>query len=301
MVRAGLLLICFLLGFAGAALVGPRQLPVSPMGLRSRRRCLRGRARCSRLPGQWRQMPRASFYAQPCRGGARPRLDIARGLGLARDGGAALRFGCARAEAGISRLNRACGFALGRMAAQRSIRGCDLGGPSAIAGYSATFMRPFPPRSPNRAADGRLSGDRERHPQPGRSNARDDAGGGAGSQRASAAAELAVLKKALIESNNQSWRNQHLPVVASLSAASLARLRVHRAIRGRRDRVSLTAPPLTILLAGGPRPGAGRRAGSAICSRATSVVPFNRPRSTASTSTGSRGRASRSWRCRRLA
>ncbi len=70
-----------------------------------------------------------------------------------------------------------------------------------------------------------------------------------------ASTDLSTVERALIQCNNQSWRNLHLPVVACLSGRSLFRLRLHRVIRARRDRLSLTAPPLILLLHGGRRPG----------------------------------------------
>ncbi len=228
MVRAGLLLICFLLGFAGAALVGPRQLHVSPIGLKIATALLAIVALAVLASLAMAADAEGAAFARALPRWARPRLDIARGLGLART--AALR--CA---SGVRELSRTIG-------------GVRAFAPTLLASCSALAAR-RPERS---AADCQATVSVIRRlvdPTPTMTLV-----SSVGSQRASAAADLAVLKKALIESNNQSWRNQHLPVVASLSAASLARLRVHRAIRGRRDRVSLTAAPLTILLAGGPRP-----------------------------------------------
>ncbi len=228
MVRAGLLLTCFLLGFAGAALVGPRQLPVSPIGLKIAMALLAIVALAVLASLVMAADAEGGASARALPRWARPRLDIARGLGLAR--AAALR--CASGARELSGI----------------VGGVRAFAPTLLASCSALAAR-RPERS---TADCQATVSVIRRlvdPTPLMTLV-----SGAGSQRARATADLAVLKKALIESNNQSWRNQHLPVVASLSAASLARLRVHRVIRGRRDRVSLTAPPLTILLAGGPRP-----------------------------------------------
>jgi hypothetical protein len=258
--RALALLICFTLGFIGAGLLGPRQAPLSPWALRMTAGLLGIVAvavlACLAHGEQAVVEALACVRKRWASMRVMPRIDVASILSRAR--AAVPHVGPSAREPGraVPRIDASSVLSRVRMAALRlGASARELGRTMGDArGVAAIFLAS--PRADPASIDCQATVSvvrRLAEPAPLMSFVAAPASRRTGAAT-NAATDFAIVRKALIEANNQSWRNQHLPVIAALSAASLARLRVQRGIRGRADRLSLTAPPLIVLLEGGERP-----------------------------------------------
>jgi hypothetical protein len=258
--RALALLICFGLGFVGAALLGPRQAPLAPWALRMTAGLLGIVAvavlACLAQGEQAVDEALAGIRKRWASVRVMPRVDVA--SALSRACAAVSHMGPSARGPGraVPRIDASNVLSRVRVAARRvgsSARelGRTMGDARGVAAIFLASSRANPASADCQATVSVVR--RLAEPAPLMSFVAAPASRRAGGAT-NAATDLAIVRKALIEANNQSWRNQHLPVIAALSAASLARLRVQRGIRGRGNRLSLTAPPLIVLLEGGERP-----------------------------------------------